>query len=53
MLLSNSPKNPYKPEGDYRLLLKLDPTMPRAATEPKLLHLKYEFSSSCVTRVVV
>jgi hypothetical protein len=36
MLLSNSPKNPYKPEGDYRLLLKLDPTSPRAATKPKL-----------------
>jgi hypothetical protein len=36
MLQSNSPKNPYKPEGDYRLLLKLDPTTPRAATEPKL-----------------
>ena len=37
MLLSNSPKNPYKPEGDYRLLLKLDPTSPRAATKPRLL----------------
>jgi hypothetical protein len=36
MLLSNSPKNPHKPEGYYRLVLKLDPTSPRAATKPKL-----------------
>lgn len=28
--------SPYKPESDYRLLLKLDPITPRAATEPKL-----------------
>ncbi|ONM02627.1 C2 and GRAM domain-containing protein [Zea mays] len=36
MLLSNSPKNPHKPEGDYRLMLELDPTSPKAATKPKL-----------------
>jgi hypothetical protein len=30
--------SPYKPESDYRLLLKLDPITPRAATEPKLVN---------------
>jgi hypothetical protein len=36
MLLSKSPKDPHNPEGKYRIVLKLDPTSPRAATKPML-----------------
>jgi hypothetical protein len=36
MLLSKSPKDPHNPEGNYRIVLKLDPTSPRAATKPML-----------------
>jgi hypothetical protein len=36
MLLSKSPKDPHKLEGNYRWMLKLDPTSPRAATNPML-----------------
>jgi hypothetical protein len=36
MLLSKSPKDPHNLEGNYRIVLKLDLTSPRAATKPIL-----------------
>jgi hypothetical protein len=36
MLQSKSPKDPHYPEGNYIVVLKLDPTSPRAATKPIL-----------------